>query len=252
MRRTPSFKSVSSICLCVAVTSTILLTTGYAQRRNRNPGTTTPTRTPTAIRTPELKKIDVKAKTVENEFVREAFGLATEYEKAGDLERAIEYLEAMLKINPELDGAKQKIDDLKDEILSANDFDIDLQASPAWGSPVAYVRSGKPFRVRSAGTYKFTLSESVGPEGFPVGDLQKHMIADVAAGKLVGVVINPNSKDKKPGEPFAVGEEREVNPEESGYLFLKVNLPTEARCSGTLQVRLSGYVLSPDGRNVGK
>lgn len=246
MRRTPSFKSVSMICLCVAAVCTVFLTTGYGQRRGRDSAV------PQAVRTSELKKIDSKASKVEDEFVKEAYGIATEYEKAGDLERAIEYLEAMMKIKPELQGAKQKIDELKDEILSANDFDIDLPASPTWSPPVAYVRAGKPFRIRSAGTYKITLSEQVGPKGFPASDLQKHMIADIPAGKLIGIVHDPNIKDKKPGNPFEVGEEKEVNPKESGYLFLRMNLPTEARCTGSLQVRLSGYVLSPDGRNVGK
>jgi len=245
MRRNPSFKSVSLTCLCLAVVSTVLLTTGYAQRRGRD------TAVPQAVRSSDLKKIDSKASKVEEEFVKDAYGLATEYEKAGDLERAIEYLEAMMKIKPELEGAKQKIEELKDQILSANDFDIDLTASPTWGSPVAFVRKGKPFRIRSAGTYKFTLSESIGPEGFPVGDFQKHMIPDVPGGKLIGVIVNPNNKDKKPGDPFEVGKEREMNPKESGYLFLRMNLPSEARCTGSLQVRLSGYVLSPDGKNVG-
>lgn len=246
MRLTLPSKFVLLTGLSLAVTGSILLATGYAQRRENGNAA------PQAIRTSELKKIDVKASKVEAEFVKEAFGLATEYEKAGDLERAIEYLEAMLKINPELAGAKEKIDALKDEILSANDFDLDLPVDTSWGSPVAFVRAGKPFRIRSAGTYKFTLGESVGPEGLPVGDIQKQMLKDIPAGKLMGIVLNPNSKEKKPGDPFEVGKEKEFNPKESGFLFLKVNLPAEARCSGKLQVRLSGYVISPDGKNVGK
>ena len=246
MHRTSPLKFVLLACVCFAAICSISITKSSAQRRNNNSAP------PQAVRTSELKKIDAKASKVEDEFVKEAFGLATEYEKAGDLERAIEYLEAMLKINPDLAGAKDKIDDLKDEILSANDFDMDLPASPAWGDPVAFVRAGKPFRIRSVGNYKFSITEQLGPEGFPVGDLQKHMVEDIPVGKLIGVIVNPNSKDKKPGDPFQVGTEKELNPKESGYLFLKVNLPPEARCSGELQVRLSGYVIAPDGKNVGK
>lgn len=203
---------------------------------------------PVAQRNSELRSIDVKAHKVQDTFIRDAVDLAQDYEKAGDLERSIQLLEAVLKINPDLEPVKKKIEYLKDNILSANDYTITIEADGSWGKPVGYVRKGKPFRIDVTGTYRFNASVIIGPDGFPEGDIQKQMLAGVRCGALAGLVL---SKDK-PGEPFEVGKERDITPEQSGLLYLKVNAPPGSNCSGKLKTRLSGYVLSPDLNNVGK
>lgn len=247
MRRSPFAQFVLLSSCCLIIIAPMLVASTMAQEVN-----------PSAVRTTDLKKIDSKASKVEDEFVRNAYELANEYEKAGDLERSIEYLEAMLKIKPDLPGAKDKIAELKDDILTSNDFDFRLDVVTDWGKPVAFVRAGKPFRIQAAGSYKLTLSEVVGPNGFPAGDIQKEMLEDISPGKLVGMIINPNARpgnqnnDEKKMSPFEVGAEKEVTPKQTGYLFLKLNAPPQARLSGTLQIRLSGYVLAPDGKNIGK
>jgi hypothetical protein len=241
---------IRSILLASILLNFAVLPEGRAQRRNPN----TPNQggnsdvTPQPVRTGELRKIDSKADKVETQFVKDAFELSREYENAGDLERAIEYLEAMLKIKPNLPGARERIEKLQNDIISKNDFTFDLDPSGLWNKPVAYVRKDKPFRIQVAGSYKLTVNDSVGPDGYPAGDLQREMLEGINTGQLAGMIVTNN----QPGEPFAIGAERDYTPKENGMLFLKVNVPPASRTSGKLKVRLSGYVLSPDLSNIGK
>jgi hypothetical protein len=219
-----------------------------AQAPRRNNNQQPPEPEPQPIRDGSLKKIDSKAEKVENQFVKDAYALSKEYEDAGDLERAIEYLEAMLKIKPNLPGAKEKIEKLQNDIISKNDFTFDLEPSGLWNKPVAYVRKDKPFRIQVAGSYKLTVSETLGPEGYPEGDRQREMLEGIKTGELAGMIVTNN----KPGDPFSIGSEKDFTPKQGGMLFLKVNVPPSSKTTGKLKVRISGYVLSPDLSNIGK
>ncbi|MDB4637368.1 tetratricopeptide repeat protein [bacterium] len=238
-------------CFAFVLTGSILLTSVYAQRGSSNAA-------PSAVRTGDLKKLDNEANKIETEFLKNAYDISSKYEKAGDLERAIEYLEAMLKINPDLPGAEDKIKELQEDIMTANEFDFKMEVAQTWGNPVAFVRAGKPFRLQAAGSYKLTLSEVMSPEGFPESNIQRDLVDDIAPGRLIGMIIprqgpaaNGGGEDDGP-KPIDIGSDKEINPKETGFLFLKINTPATARVSGALKVQLSGYVLAPDGRNVGK
>lgn len=241
-------------CVSCVVTGSILLTSVYAQRGSSNA-------TPSAVRTSDLKKLDKEASKIETEFLKNAYEISNKYEKAGDLERAIEYLEAMLKINPDLPGAEDKIKELQEDIMTANDFEFKMEVAQTWGNPVAFVRAGKPFRLQAAGSYKLTVSETMSPEGFPQANIQQDLVEGIAPGKLIGMIIprqgagaggNGRGGQNDGPEPIEIGTDKEITPEETGYLFLKINTPATARVSGVLRVQLSGYVLAPDGKNIGK
>lgn len=248
-----SLNEFMMLCVCsLIVTGALIVTTAEAQRRSSG-------NAPSAIRTSELKKLDQEAGKVETEFLKNAYDLSAKYEKAGDLERAIEYLEAMLKINPDLEGLEERIDELKEDIISANDFEFRMEIQQSWGDPVAFVRAGKPFMLKSAGSYKLTLSETVTPEGFPEGNIQTDLLEDIPVGKLVGLIVprqgarnNGRNNEETKLKPIEFGPQKEVTPKETGFLYLKVNTPATARVSGVLNIQLSGYVLAPDGRNIGK
>lgn len=235
-----------------ALVGAILVGSVVAQNRNN----TQPAPPPVAQRNPELRTIDQKASKVQDEFVKGAVDLARDYERAGDIERAIALLEAVIKVQPELDVVAQKIEELKEQVLAANDYKIDIDADGNWGKPLGYVRAGRPFRIQVTGSYRLTTALQVGPEGFPTGDnIQTDMLGGVPCGAVAGLVVGRErgrtGEQDKPGAPFNVGQGTEVVPKESGYVFLKVNVPPGSKCSGKLNIRLSGYILSPDLNNIG-
>jgi hypothetical protein len=51
--------------------------------------------------------------------------------------------------------------------------------------------------------------------------------------------VASHTKGKGP-QPFMVGEKKELGPQVTGLLVLRVNAPPGAKCVGRLKVRLSG------------
>ena len=237
--------SQSFLRLCfLLVVLTPLAATTFAQDKG-----------PSASRNNELKKLDAKANKVDELFVRNAFGIASEYEQAGDVARAVDYLHAMSLIKPGLPKIEEKLKQLRGEVLAANDFRFKHEPTTNWGKPVAFVTAGKPIKILAKGEYKLSISTVIGPDGFPEDDGQAELLEDVPLGKLVGVILEegsrPGRKGKKKVMPFEIGTKEVMTPRKSGYLYLKVNVPPQAKPSGALQVQLSGYVLAPDGQNIG-
>ncbi len=242
----PNLKFVKRSCfLCAISVSLVSLT--FAQDA-----------VPVASRSKELSKIDSRATKIDDQFIRNAVGIAGEYEKAGDVARAVDYLHAMSLLKPGVPAIEGKLKKLRDEVLAANVFNLNLEPSNTWGDPVAFVTEGKPLRVAAQGEYRLLMNSMVGPEGFPDDDPKLELVEDAPLGKLVGVIVEvpskPNrkgrAKEKKP-VPFEIGAEKVIRPRHTGYLYLKVNLPSQSKPSGSLQVQLSGYVLAPDGQNIG-
>lgn len=189
-----------------------------------------------------LKQLDVKANDLIDGFVRDSADLAVGYEQAGELDKAKQILKAVLALRPDTPGVEQKIKQIDEEMLSSNAVKVTVEVNKGWGTPVAQVTKEKPFRIQSEGTYKFIANATVGPDGFPSADpIKGDMAVEIPCGALMGVIISKG----KPGKPFLIGSEREYQPKEDGILFLAVNLPPGSKCTGRLEVQLSGGILRP-------
>ena len=193
------------------------------------------------------KAIDVKVQRFQESFVREAAGLANQYEDAGDLVKTRQMLELILKLSPEVKGVRAKIKQIDEEMLSANELTVDVDVAGGWGRPVAVVFKGRPFRIQAAGDYRFVTNLPIGPAGFSVGDTAVDMAAGIRCGALIGVVVPAPGTGKKPrpGKPFLVGTGGMISPRESGLLFLKINAPAGHKNNGRLKVKMTGSVRKP-------
>jgi hypothetical protein len=187
------------------------------------------------------KELDVRANELQESFVRQTADLARSYEEAGHWEKAKSLLQTLVKLNPKIPGVDAKLKELDDKILTANESDLEVDTSAGWGEPCGQVFKGRPFKVQSAGEYRFMATLTVGPDGFATRDPVKEMAADVPCGALMGLIVTKG----KPGKPFQIGTGQTVTPKEDGVLFLKVNVPPGHKCNGRLKVRLSGYVDTP-------
>lgn len=186
-----------------------------------------------------VKVLDVRAQKLQADFTRSSTDLARDYEAAGELEKARQVYMALSRLNPQAKDIQAKLKQVSEAILSANSFDVEIDTAAGWGAPLARVSQGKAIHVQAGGTYRFQANLPVGPEGFPVGESAKaDMAENVRCGALMGLVV----RNGKPGKPFPVGADREIKPPSDGLLYLRVNVPPGSRCTGTLTVRLSGYV----------
>jgi len=193
------------------------------------------------------KTIDVKVQRFQESFVREAAGLAKQYEDAGDLVKTRRMLELILKLSPKVKGVRAKIQQIDEEMLSSNELTTDVDVARGWGQPVAAVYKGRPFRIRAAGDYRFVTNLTIGPAGFSVGDSARDMADGIRCGALIGIVVPTpeGGKQPKPGKPFLLGTGGTITPRETGLLFLKINAPAGHKNNGRLKVKMTGSVRKP-------
>ena len=224
-------------CCCFILITCILQTTAVAQSKGKNQ--------PTSI-----VALDAQARNAQEGFVQSMVDLSRSYHDAGQLEKAKALLEAVLRVNQDLPAVKKMVEEINENLLSANEANFEMDTSRGWIGPVARVAKGQTFRVRATGTYKFIANVSLGPDGFPKTDTPNDVAASVPLGALMGMIVIPTEANKnnkpniKTGKPIAIGQGENVTPHEDGLLFLRMNVPPGTDCKGSLKIELSGYVRS--------
>ncbi|MCH8828912.1 MAG: hypothetical protein IID45_04970 [Planctomycetes bacterium] len=193
-------------------------------------------------KTPSLKALDVRAQRARQTFIREAYETSRLYEKAGQYDRSKLMLSAILKLDPSQTAIKAKIKQLDEMLLASNKLDIEVDTSRGWGLARVRVFKGRKIRIQSEGNYRFVTSLVVGPVGFPS---KKPAKGDMAAGIPTGALMGLIAAKGNTGKPFLVGNGLELTPKTDGFLFLNVNVPPGAKCSGKIRVRITGYVAKP-------
>ena len=191
---------------------------------------------------PEVKKIDAKMEKVKDSFLRDTENLIKSYEDAGSYDRARMILEALQKLYPQNDKIKDRIEELSVLGLDASEIDFTLDVSKSW-QEVGPVQKDRALRIRVAGDYKInSLTLSSSPEGITGENPDNDVLAYVPFGAVMGAIIPVSGAggSEKPPKPFVVGTSFEKPAERDGVLYLKVNVPAQAKCSGRLQVKVGG------------
>jgi len=201
--------------------------------------------------------LNTKAEKLQAEFVRGAVDLASEYEKAGDPAAAIALLERVGKVLPENRELQQKLDDLQNDVLSADETTLTIDASNDW-TPIAQVRKGAAYRLAAAGSYRISMSGNVTIDGVPPGDNVSGLTDEAPLGALIGAYVDPQatrgrpSRDRKKNQPkiFRIKSDgaSDRTADETGLLVVRLNLPEGARASGKIRVLLSGQIEPLDRR----
>lgn len=194
----------------------------------------------------ELKALDVKAEKAQQEFLRSLVDLATDYEKAGEIERSKEMLKSILKLKPDTDAVKAKLKAYEEEVFDRKSTIIDLDVSKGWINAGVLVEKDQPVRIQADGEYRFMVNVELGPKGYEQRDPTKDLVAGIPTGALIGMIA-PVTRQRNPPKPkpFMIGDAKEVKPTESGILFLRVNVPPQAKCTGKMKVKLSGNIARP-------
>ncbi|MEI7780927.1 MAG: hypothetical protein WCJ18_03255 [Planctomycetota bacterium] len=196
---------------------------------------------------PELKRLDAKVEEVRESFLRDTTKLIKSFEDVGQFERAKVLLEALQKLDPRNDLVKNKLAELNQQILDAGEFEIDVDPGESW-QPVGMVVKGKPLRILVSGDYKLLTSITATADGAPSDNPAEDLIPHVPFGAVMAVIVNPGAADGPNGNrqtnqrprPFTVGSNYERPADQDGLLYLKVNVPPGAKCTGSLEAKISG------------
>jgi len=190
----------------------------------------------------EIKRLDVKLEEARTAFLRETAALAASYENLGQLDRALEVLDVLRRLDPGNEQVRAKLDELRQRSLDAKEFEVTLDTADSW-EPIGAVAKGRTLRIRVTGDYKLDASLTTNADGATGTDPQRDLIAALPLGAVMGVIIPPPAPgqgEAKPPRPFLVGSSFEKPADADGMLFLKVNVPPAAKCVGRLNVTVTG------------
>lgn len=188
------------------------------------------------------KPLDLQAEKIQAEYLQGLSKLASEYEEAGDLEKAAGMLKEILKIKPEVESVKNKLKQFEEAVFDSNSVTLEVDSAKNWVTTGVTVTKDKPIRIEATGTYKFVVNETLGADGFDNNDPLQEMAANLPAGGLIAMVAPTDRNRRDPPQPVMIGAAKEVTFKESGLLLLKVNAPSTAKCVGKLKVKISGNV----------
>lgn len=189
---------------------------------------------------PNSQQLEIRMTKAEEGLLKEYMEVAKEYLKKGDKEEALTVLKRVEHINPKMEGLKQEMDRISEELMQENEAKLELDVSKGWGNPICEVTEGKAFRLAAIGEYKMNFSTTIPLTGLPTKDPAVDHVAVGPFGALIGVIVT----DGKPGEPFVVNGGLEHTPKKSGQLYLRVNVPAAAKCTGDIKLQLSGAITS--------
>ncbi len=193
------------------------------------------------------KTLDQQAEKAMNDYFASMADLATKYEESGNREKASEMLKSILKLKPDAEIVKSRIKTLEEAVFNENVQTIDFDTSTGWASTGIMVMKDKPVRIEADGSFRVSLTDAIGPAGYPTQEVMTDVVEGVPVGALMAVVgrvemssKRGNQKGKDEPKVVAIGTQREFVPTETGPLFLKVNLPSSARVNGKLKVKITG------------
>ncbi len=195
--------------------------------------------------------LDVKAGEIQGEFMKSAEGLAEDYYKLKEYDKARSLLKSIQALDPNRAGLDAKFKLLDDDLINANEVEIEMNLSQnEWVSTGVVVGAGKPIRLTAAGSYKFVVSSQLGPGGYATGKTPGplDLVGELPLGALIGFVT-PSERpaggqqdEKKRDRPFLIGEGGDYTPQKDGILSIKVNAPPDNKNSGKLKVLITGGV----------
>jgi len=195
----------------------------------------------------EIKRLDAKLDEVRESFLRDTTTLISSYENLGQFERAKTLLEALQKLDPRNEPIKAKLGQLNDKILDASEIELEIEAGGKW-QPVGAVVKDRPIRIRATGDYKLALTQSAGPDGMPTDNFAEDIAPNVPLGAVMGVIVPPESlaqiaggrQPERPLRAFNVGTSFERGADRDGVLYVRVNVPATAKCTGKISLRVGG------------
>jgi hypothetical protein len=191
-----------------------------------------------------LRNLEGKANEAREAYLQQLVDLAGGYEEEGDDVQATAVFRQILQITPENEEIKAHIAELENKIFEENQQVIEVEAGKPWVASGLRVRKGETIRLVSEGSYKFVVTADLGPNGFPVENVQTDMGDGIATGALMGMVLAEGQRGgpPQPTRPFQVGTEREVKPEADGLLYFRLNIPAGSRSNGKVRVMVQGNI----------
>jgi hypothetical protein len=242
MSRFNKILAAATLGLAVVISGAWISPFSMAHGQEKSKSSKKPSKVGKARPLANTKNLDIKADQLQSSFTRDAEELAGQYLEAGHPEKAKTILESALAVNPQSASIQKKLEQVKDNMMNANDIDIEVNPASGWESFGVMVVENRPLRIKATGTYKFDSGpNSLTAAGFPQNEPNQDLVPGILCGALMGLIVADGGKA---GKPFLIGEGLDFTPKEGGLLLLRVNAPVGNKNAGKLKVSISGNVQS--------
>ena len=169
------------------------------------------------------------------EFVKKAMGLASEYGRGRQTEKAAAVYGEVLKLVPNYAKAREMLDKIHEREAGANRTTFTVHANRDWQDTGIRLVAGKTVRLSATGKWTFKMSHELGPEGMDIPEV----LRDFKLGSLIGVV---RGGDPKKTKPFYIGAQTEFVAAESGPLFVRMHDSDTSDNVGRVVLEMSGQL----------
>lgn len=176
---------------------------------------------------PRLQKLQVN-------YVVETATLAKEYERRKDLDSARTCYESILKLVPNHPEAKRKLEEIRGKEMTAEKKTLTVKATDGWQDTGINLIANRPLSIRADGIWTFRMEIDVDADGMEIPKELK----DFNLGCLVGKIVSGGNADEN--QPFMVGKEIELTPEQPGRLYLRMYDSDPRDNKGLLKVEVQG------------
>ena len=192
----------------------------------------------------EVKLDDPRLIDLHQQFITNVEKLATEYEKKGDLEKARECLQQVVRLVPQYEPAVNKLQAIRDKEAVAETKRVDIWANKEWQDSGVTVGVGKPVSITATGNWKIRIDYDLTPDGVEIPkELQAFNL-----GSLVGMIVtNPSAgvNEQSKGNPtenpiFMVGSSNSFIAKQTGRLMLRMYDADPKDNIGKLNVEIKG------------
>lgn len=217
----------------------------------------------------EVRRLDRTNQEARDGFLRDLDELADGYEQAGAIDRAKETLKFRLTIDdesPQAAKAKAKLEEL-DELRFENESEIKFDAIATWFNTGIDVAEGQEVRITATGDYRLMVNQELTAAGVANPEEAAASTDGYDAQRPLGVLLgrvypprprtepsrtvpsrrrSTNQRGSKkvdkaePSDPVEIGASSSFAPPVAGRLFLKLNVPPDARLSGSLTITIAG------------
>jgi len=178
---------------------------------------------------------DERLMALHRDFVKKAETLAKEYEGDKDWGKARAVYEEILKLVPQYASASAKRAEMLGRESTAKVVLINIKANEGWQDTGIDLVPEKPVQIVATGSWTFLLEIETNAEGITI----PKELRDFNPGCLVGFVSN-TAIDPKEAQPFVVGPEKQMIPEQGGRLYLRMYDVDPSDNSGFLKVEIRG------------
>jgi hypothetical protein len=185
--------------------------------------------------TPKVRPLpdDKRLLALHLEFVKQAEKLGKEYETDKDWGKARAVYEEILKLVPQYPPAQAKLAEMLQREREAKSVSFTVKANESWQDTGIDVMAGKPVSLVATGKWVFHLQVETNADGLTI----PKELRDFNPGCLIGMIPEPGAETQL---PFVVGPAKQMMPERSGRLFLRMYDTDPRDNDGELKVEIRG------------